>query len=78
MPQTALDMVPKAKLSSKKLLVLVLKVDEFNDNTLSNTVARCFHIFVIVLLVEYDEKKQVTAFDRASLLNLSPFSLNLF
>ena len=57
MPQTVSDMVPKAKLSSKKLLVLVLKVDEFNDNTLSNTVPHCFHIFVIVLLVEYDEKK---------------------
>ena len=41
MPQTVLDMVPKAKLSSKKLLVLVLKVDEFNDNTVKHGRGHC-------------------------------------
>ena len=50
----------------------ILKQNEFNGNTLSNTVAQFFHIFVIVLLLEY--KKRATAIDRASPLNSSAFN----
>ena len=52
---------------------LCLKGDEFNGDALSNTVAHFFHIVVIVSLVEC-EKSGATAFDRASMLNSSPFS----
>ena len=63
-------------LSASFCIIQLLKRDEFNGDALSNMVARFFHIFVIVLLVEC--KKRATVLDRASPLNSSPFKVRVF
>ena len=38
----------------------ILKSNEFNNDALSNAVAQFFHIFVIVLLVEYEKSRRMS------------------